>query len=117
MRKKKLAGPFIATLVLWAIIGVFVIVYTEQDGVDAALWAWLIIGAGLAAATIYTLRQTIPSDAHPNGHFSDLMDNAKYTCMHGVKPDSVTGECAWPRHHAAGIKEPMPYERKIRIPV
>lgn len=52
--------------------------------------------------------------SNPNNHHVELWDAAPYNCIHGVKPDKHTHECAWPIMHE-GIPMPTLRERRVRI--
>lgn len=54
-----------------------------------------------------------------DGHHVELFDAAKYTCVHGVKPDKRTMECAYPVGHDTEYwrTPPTKDERKIQLPI
>ena len=62
------------------------------------------------------LRKLNARDTNPLNHHVDLWDAAPYNCIHGVKPDKHTHECAWPIMHD-GIPMPTLKERKIQVKI
>ncbi len=106
----------------------------ETLGAPSVGWMWtcraLVYGVLVAywTATALSMRKMSRS-GHWDGrdlkqelrdetstHTTDLWDNAPYTCVHGVLPDSRTKRCAWPKHHAPGTPEPTDVERSIKVP-
>ena len=65
-------------------------------------------------AKLQRLNATGPDN--PNNHHVELWDAAPYNCIHGVKPDKHTHECAWPIMHD-GIPMPTLKERKIQVKI
>lgn len=81
-------------------------------GLIALLFAWSMAVLSYRITT----HQVVRSDAHDNGHHGDTTEGAKYTCIHLLPPDDITGECSWPRWHNANCPEPTAEERKIKVP-
>ena len=87
-------------------------------------WGWLVLafGPGLLIGFYLGTRSNYRTDkareeagpSNPNNHHVELWDAAPYNCIHGVKPDKHTHECAWPIMHE-GIPMPTLKERKIQV--
>ena len=87
-------------------------------------WGWLVLafGPGLLIGFYLGTRSNYRTDkareeagpSNPNNHHVELWDAAPYNCIHGVKPDKHTHECAWPIMHD-GIPMPTLKERKIQV--
>ena len=89
-------------------------------------WGWLVLafGPGLLIGFYLGTRSNYRTDkareeagpSNPNNHHVELWDAAPYNCIHGVKPDKHTHECAWPIMHE-GIPMPTLKERKIQVKI
>ena len=89
-------------------------------------WGWLVLafGPGLLIGFYLGTRSNYRTDkareeagpSNPNNHHVELWDAAPYNCIHGVKPDKHTHECAWPIMHD-GIPMPTLKERKIQVKI
>ena len=89
-------------------------------------WGWLVLafGPGLLIGFYLGTRSNYRTDkareeagpSNPNNHHVELWDAAPYNCIHGVKPDKHTHECAWPIMHD-GIPMPTLNERKIQVKI
>lgn len=77
----------------------------------------VVFTAAMWIASVINWRALLKIDpSRKDGHTVELWDAAPYTCMHGVKPDHITKECAYPFAHDTEFwQKPTPEERKIRI--
>ena len=108
-------------------IGALAAIWYGQSMIrDGEPWGWIVAGIGAIMAVGFWLgtRSNYRTDkareeagpSNPNNHHVELWDAAPYNCIHGVKPDKHTHECAWPIMHD-GIPMPTLKERKIRVQI